>query len=245
MPLVALLDGQRVLADTLAPADRGRGFICPACRVPFYVVLPKRKIRHFRHATKEEHWEPESEDHLEMKQGIYSLSLKLGFNAALEQIIKGEGGKAIADVFIETEGHRIAIECQCSPVPYDDFERRDAFYRLEGIIPIWILGGAFFRHTQASMTKMRFEYDELRDEYYPIEYTIQKIGYLERELLDQWRLFFFNYGLGGPEFYEGYFKYRWRGGVKHHKEDPAYCESLGWFRNRETNLKAIIEEVRT
>ena len=69
MPLKALLDDEPFLAWDLKEKHRGLPFKCPHCDDGFSVVMGATRRKHFRHKTQKAHGtEPESENHLEMKE---------------------------------------------------------------------------------------------------------------------------------------------------------------------------------
>ena len=236
MPLVASLGETMVLAESLTEQDRGKDFRCPACKAPFRIVLPKTDImKHFRHVTGAEHWEPETADHLSMKMSISKTAQSLGYVTRLEQRIGEDDHYAIADIFIDDGRGQIAIECQCSSISIEVFKQRDQFYKQLGIIPIWILGGSFFRHATTQKQRERAN---------GRSYQIQKIGSLEKMPLQEKRLFYYGKGT----LYSRYFRFRW---TRHDEEvisedgtevirEPPNSATLGWFSLRQTNLRNLV-----
>lgn len=253
MPLVATLGQTRVLAESLTEQDRGKDFRCPACKAPFRVVLPKTNVvKHFRHVTGVEHWEPETAEHLSMKTELSKMAESLGYPTILEQRIGDESDYAIADVYVDNgRNNGIAVECQCSNVQVEAFVQRDRFYKQRWIAPIWILGGRFFMHTTTRMQWKRTDKDP---------YEIQKISSLEKRLLQERRLFYYGQG----RLYVGDFKFRWKRKIRvlareaefysyDDLEDDgtgyvmlySYNDTLGWYNLKETNLEELLAGIRS
>ena len=206
MPLRALLDKEPFLAWELTEKHRGSPFKCPICDDDMIIVLPQSGIiKHFRHVNEEAHGEPETSEHLEMKNFIYNLLLC----TELEKKI----GHRIADV---VEGDQLVIECQCSPISQCEMREREEDYNECGYHVLWVFGGKYYQNT----TKRELWYRGGN------AYYIQKIGAPERYLLDnesQLLIYYHN-----EHFYLGSFKFRKAGWYNE-------CKTLGWYQLRRYN----------
>jgi len=193
--------------------------------------LPKQDIiKHFRHKTSGEHWEPETREHLEMKVAVEHAAKLLGWEARLEECIKQH---FIADVLLLKNGNRIAVECQCASLSLDQFYIKDSFYQMYGLYPLWVFGGGFFKHTKQRIKWRRLHKKHIRDEWVSVgykEYLIQKSRKIERVFLEKLQrdLFYFD----NKTFFRGRFQKRW-----------GKTKTLGWYKLQECKLDDIIESV--
>ena len=150
MPLKALLNDSPFLAWDLQEGHRGLDFKCPHCDDGFIVVMGKIRRKHFRHKTNRDHGtEPESENHLEMKEYFLKEAEKLGYSCELEKSFFVDDELSIADVAIYAKNHHtplvkgIVIECQCSSISLGEMNQRTIDYLLDGLIPLWVLSGRY------------------------------------------------------------------------------------------------------
>jgi hypothetical protein len=145
MPLCGLEDSKRIWADRLVDVDRNRKFICPICKDDFILVIPDHRITHFRHRNKEDHWEPETPEHLEMKLYVQKMCGFFNIPCELEAPIEfSEEVELIPDALLKWQKAKIALECQCSIVSLEDWIRKTREYLLRDYVPIWILAGQYF-----------------------------------------------------------------------------------------------------
>jgi hypothetical protein len=156
LPLKALLEEKPFLAWNLTKAHRRLPFKCPHCEDDFIVVMGTIRRKHFRHRTYKDHGtEPESENHLEMKEYFLKESDKLGYDADVEVAFTFDDELSIADVVINAENPHtplvkgIVVECQCSSIKLDELGQRNIDYMNNGLIPIWVLGGRYQDRRQA------------------------------------------------------------------------------------------------
>ena len=141
MPLRALLNGNDFLAFNLTEENRHQDYLCPICNKKFISVIPSYDIiKYFRHEEGTEHFgEPETIEHLKIKQRVFFESQALGWIATLEQPI----GDHVTDVeLLKTNGWgkiigRVAVEVQCSPISYEEYEDRNSTYLCEFIDNLW------------------------------------------------------------------------------------------------------------
>ncbi len=132
--LFALLNGKRVKASY--SLDSGLKYICdnPLCDSPT-LILKRGAIRqpYFSHKTKclcEKTTEPESDAHIAMKEFIQAF---LEIEDEFVEYAKIAGVRP--DLFWRS---KYAIEVQHSPINIEEFQRRNAIYSNNGVIPVWI-----------------------------------------------------------------------------------------------------------
>jgi hypothetical protein len=186
-------------------------------------VIPKTHIiKHFRHKNKNEHWEPETYEHLEGKKFFYKNIPKC-YDPEIEKIISDGNKKQIADVvFTLGPSFTFAVEFQCANITVEKIAYKNEFYEKCGYFPIWVFGGKYYKNR----VKKRFHTN-----YYNT-YEIQRIKKVEE--------FQFRFGSGGyllhfnpniPIFYSSKFKFRYN------------AETLGWYKTifSSTNTQKIID----
>jgi competence CoiA-like predicted nuclease len=146
MPLRALLENKDFFADNLNEENRKRIFQCPNCSSKLIAVLPKHKIKHFRHKKGVAHYEPETEEHFTGKHELLKIAEVLGYSAVTEYRI----GDHITDVFVRTP-QPIAIEYQCSKTTAEEIMNRSLTYKKHGVEPLWIFGTNLMEHPSRIM----------------------------------------------------------------------------------------------
>jgi competence CoiA-like predicted nuclease len=131
MPLLAKLpNNSRILAQNYKGEPQPT---CPNCNSDFLFVNGQKVIKHFRHKVECIYkTEPETQEHLSMKQKL--LDLLLGSEP--EKRLNTN----IADVYHEDKDIRRAFECQCSPISPQEIKQRTLKYTRQGISVFWILG---------------------------------------------------------------------------------------------------------
>ncbi len=153
MPFVANRDETRFYAYQLEELHRhNKEFSCPICDDQFSVVLPINSgvQPHFRHLNNEAHGEPESAEHLDMKDYIRKTAQNHGFKAEWEIKISDDFSH-VADVVIYFNdleksmfnSNGIAVECQCSGITVETYDERNDTYLNKGFTPWWIFGGKY------------------------------------------------------------------------------------------------------
>lgn len=125
-------------------ASKEEEYYCQQCGQR---VIPKKgdiKIHHFAHYPGSPPcvwWEPETEEHLLMKQEIIEL-LKRDNDivlAELEYKLNINGNNLFPDVYVElVDGKRIAVECQVSNKPFNLFIQKTELYSKNNIYTLWI-----------------------------------------------------------------------------------------------------------
>ena len=125
-------------------AIKGEEYYCQQCYQK--VVLKKGEIKtpHFAHypnAPPCVWWEPETEEHLLMKQKIMEL-LKRDNDVVLAEFeykLNLNGNILFPDVYLElANGKPIAVECQASNKPFDMFLQKTKLYSENNIYTLWI-----------------------------------------------------------------------------------------------------------
>lgn len=133
--------GNRV---TGAEASKEGKYFCQQCHQK--VVLKKGEIKtpHFAHypnASSCVWWEPETEEHLLMKEKSMEL-LKRDNDVALagfEYKLNLNGSVLFPDVYLKlANGEQIAVECQVSNKPFDMFLQKTKLYSENNIYTLWI-----------------------------------------------------------------------------------------------------------
>jgi len=137
MSFVALSQyGLKKVSLSLNPNEYRQPWECPQCHNTMVFVDTYIKRKHFRHLV--DHGcesEPESEEHMEMKETLFHLLEKKGYECEYEIDV---GGK-VADICAIINASRLAIECQVSPVNIKDVIEKNDIYKRVGFEPRWIL----------------------------------------------------------------------------------------------------------
>lgn len=135
--LIAIKEGSGIIATE---ANKGCQYFCPECNEE--VVLKKGKVitHHFSHKTNTEcpNAKSESKEHLRAKILIYNWCREEGMRCYLEHPISTPNGKRRADIYVENNGNKYAIEVQKSPQDQEVFEKRTESYRSVSIHVIWV-----------------------------------------------------------------------------------------------------------
>ncbi|MBT2756372.1 competence protein CoiA [Mesobacillus foraminis] len=117
-------------------------FLCPECGTQVILKLGTKRIWHFSHQSGKScavENERESAYHMSGKLQLYHWLKEQGISAELEKYIPG--CRQRADIALEWNQERYAIEYQCSAISAELFKKRTTGYIENGYIPIWILGG--------------------------------------------------------------------------------------------------------
>jgi competence CoiA-like predicted nuclease len=176
MPLRAVdVLGKDYYAEDCDESVRGMCLKCPVCDGRMVFVNPTMNIiKHFRHEVTcpyLDRYEPETEEHLEMKKFFFEEIPK--FNRV--SMIKTEFSVAgnVADVYFEKSDSlqnlfKIAVECQVSYLTMKSVRERTARYNKSGIHVLWVLHDKNFFNRN-----MRSAEDWLRKHYYGRIYGIK------------------------------------------------------------------------
>lgn len=132
--LVASVEGCRQQAST---ATRSQGsFQCPNCMEPVILRQGTVRVAHFAHkAVTTCAWAVgESAIHLHAKQVLVNALRASGYDANPEVTV----GLQRADVYVEQEGVRFALELQHTPIDPRELERRTRGYIANGLYVAWL-----------------------------------------------------------------------------------------------------------
>jgi competence CoiA-like predicted nuclease len=232
LPLKAFTKDHDIkLARDLIPADRADIFYCPICADRFRIVVPTKtlRIKHFRHINGHYHGEPETTEHIQLKECVFNESVSMGFNSDLEHPINLERDY-IADVLVTSDKNtsKIAVECQCSPASLDYVVSKTLYYVANNFIPLWILGVRWFDNAYFSKQHNR-------------GYFIQKITGIEKWLVaNNFPIYYSN---GEEEFYRfNSFKYRM---ASHGQQMNGQLLSsyLGWFSISKITFAEMLQQI--
>ena len=168
-------------------------------------AIPKTSIKYkkfFSHQSDECTTAPETIWHKTAKKIIVEELAKLGFNAIEEQ--GGDGW--IADVFVEIDGRKIAIEIQHSPQTLRVYTERQAKYSESKIEVYWLLYPPRYKTVTKAIGQYRW-----KNEFH---YKMPSEGYFSPSLEDL------------PVFYIDEIEYRIKGvGLFNHSIDE-YISSI-------------------
>lgn len=149
MPLVAELDGVRIESWRLGPETWSElkqsyrsSTLTMLCGMPAVPKISSLGMQFFAHASGaacELHvGADESPEHLAAKELVAAAARTDGWEATVEYA--GPDRAWIADVLVERDDHRIAIEIQLSAQDEHEFKRRTRRYWQAGLGVVWLLG---------------------------------------------------------------------------------------------------------
>jgi hypothetical protein len=147
IPLSAIINGDRVIGPDLSDEtwtdlkmQHKKGLsVIMICGAKGHLRTSKSGLKHFYHAYKSNTCgcEPESLNHLKIKNQIYQLCKSEGWWAQPEY--QSPSGDWRADVFAVKYERKIIFEIQLSIIDLGELKRRDANYHRDGIESYWIL----------------------------------------------------------------------------------------------------------
>lgn len=154
----ALLNHHLVLAVTEAQAVlqgqkklNQEAYYCPHCQKKVILVICQEKAAFFKHLT---HYQPlmgEKEEHHLAKMLFKSAFTAAGFAADTE--VPLAKGQLRADVLVSP---RLAVEVQCAPLSYQEFQHRHDLYRQIRILDLWIVGHRHYLHRKLREQQLIF-----------------------------------------------------------------------------------------
>ncbi|MDX8045795.1 competence protein CoiA family protein [Gracilibacillus sp. S3-1-1] len=129
---------------------KDKNFYCPGCKEKVLIKAGWKNTPHFAHQKQTNCTLSTGEGiyHENGKKDIYVWLKKQGFTVHLEYYLPAI--KQRADIYLEVNKKRIAIEYQCATISRNEIMERTNGYRSIGIIPIWILGANKLRRKAAS-----------------------------------------------------------------------------------------------
>ena len=144
MPLTALINGKVLCSVDFTDEEwehlkkdykAGRvSIILPPDNSPGYLRKSKLGTKHFVH-LKKDHFEPESDEHLKIKEIIYKTCKRKSLVVETEHMEKDW----IADVYCFIPGKRIVFEVQLSNLPVHSLLERQRRYEQSHITAVWLL----------------------------------------------------------------------------------------------------------
>ena len=147
IPLTAIINGDRVIGPDLNDEEwrelklrHKKGLdVLMACGAKGHLRLSKNGLKHFYHAKNSESCgcEPESIEHLKLKNQIYQICKSEGWWGQPEY--QSPSGDWRADVFASKEDRKIVFEIQLSIIDLNELKQRDSKYHRDGIESYWIL----------------------------------------------------------------------------------------------------------
>ncbi len=139
-------------------------FQCPVCGEIVILKLGSKRIWHFSHrkdANCPQEYERESDYHMKGKLQLFHWLKQKGLEVVLENYIPS--CRQRADIAIEWQDKKYALEFQCSSISPELFMKRTEGYIESGIIPIWLLGGNQLKRMGANLYSFNlFQYLFLR-----------------------------------------------------------------------------------
>ena len=212
-------------------------FYCPYCGDEMIPIFPKKNIiQHFRHKNNEAHGEPETKEHLALKKRIYE-EIKAHCNkkdivVELEEKIKSRFEKKFADIYVTDGIKALVIECQCSPISYEEMKERNKFYvkrksynKNKSRDIYWVLGGKYFQNTQETYKRTGRNGD----------FEVQRISKIEKFLLNSGGIPPLHFDYKNSKFYTITYNYKERRGK------GGKCKYLGWYNLKPRKFSKILE----
>ncbi|WP_164745634.1 competence protein CoiA [Neobacillus mesonae] len=132
--------GNEYRKETLISLREKEEFICPICGEGVILKLGNQRIFHFAHkrgGTCADFFDGETENHLEGKLQLYRWLIGQKIPAILEYYDREIQQRP--DIMFKYQGHKYALEYQCSRLPEQVFIKRTRTYLQNGYIPIWII----------------------------------------------------------------------------------------------------------
>lgn len=136
--LVALHQDQRV--DALGAA-KGLPYSCPNCKTEVVLKQGRIVIHHFAHKPPTDcSWATgETREHLLAKTVIRDAFRARNYQAEYEvEVLSGAGDRRADVLLTNSNGTRVAIEIQHTPILYDAIERRTNGYAAAKVPVIWL-----------------------------------------------------------------------------------------------------------
>lgn len=128
---------------------------CPVCQGRVILKIGKQKIAHFAHKSRKVctgFSEGETEEHLNLKQVVFDWLQRYSPHSAIRLEAYLPKIHQRPDVLYEI----LAIEIQCSTLPYRRFEKRTNTYQKNGYVVWWIMGRNFLKNKKLTMIEKSF-----------------------------------------------------------------------------------------
>ena len=155
---------ERIDAVSFANLERKPEKIaCPGCGEPVFFKKGVQKMAHFAHyahADCSQFSEGETALHLLGKQRLFEWLKGQGLQVEMEAWLP-ELCQRPDLLFLTPVGNKVVIEYQCSPISFEDLQKRTEGYRSKGYEVLWICG-VDYRLNQTIMMKQLqfFQYSE-------------------------------------------------------------------------------------
>ncbi|WAA08653.1 competence protein CoiA [Fervidibacillus albus] len=121
-------------------------FYCPSCKQEVILKVGTRKLPHFAHKKIcPVKGEGESQEHMTGKIVIFQWLKKSGFTPEIEKYLPEMNQRP--DLYFQWNGKKIAVEFQCSVIPFALVKKRTDQYEKYGFTPIWIVHEKLIRKT--------------------------------------------------------------------------------------------------
>jgi len=148
IPLSAIINGERVIGPDLSDSEwselkaqhrKGLIITMPCCGMSGHARVSKCGLKHFYHAQRsgECGGEPESLDHLRLKNQIYQICKAEGWDAQPEY--QSPAGDWRADVYATRGERSVVFEVQLSKISQEELQEREEKYARDGIESYWLL----------------------------------------------------------------------------------------------------------
>ena len=111
----------------------------PCCGTSGHARISKCGLKHFYHAHRSDECggEPESLDHLRLKNQIYQICRAEGWDAQPEY--QSPAGDWRADVYATREERSVVFEIQLSKISQEELQEREEKYARDGVESYWLL----------------------------------------------------------------------------------------------------------
>ncbi|MGJ7910347.1 competence protein CoiA [Neobacillus sp. LXY-1] len=155
--------------EELLELRRLEQFYCPICGEPVVLKLGDQRIFHFAHQNKHccsECHEGETIYHMKGKLQLFQWIKSQGIPCVLEYYDKDL--KQRPDVMFTYNGHRYALEFQCSMISEELFIKRTTYYLQNGYSPLWIVSLPNIKKkkkNQLSLTNFAYLFLQLTSNY--------------------------------------------------------------------------------
>lgn len=127
---------------------------CPVCKGRVILKNGKQKSAHFAHKIRKicvGFSEGETKEHLSLKQVVFDWLQRYSPNSVIHLEGYLPKTRQRPDVLYE----KLAIEIQCSILPYRIFEERTNTYQKNGYVVWWIIGKKFLRNKKLTMIEKK------------------------------------------------------------------------------------------
>ena len=141
---------------------------CPNCNGKVIFVNAIDRIKHFRHCISSYHcnYEPESEEHLAMKQKVAHILKKDPLNEKITPEMKKND--QIADIWCKHKSVEFVIECQASHISKQDFDDRRLGWNSKNVYHVWIFGKEYLTKQKRLISRWKnvYFYEKSTDKLY-------------------------------------------------------------------------------